>query len=540
MPDLPRWLRGSRLAFLPLLVLIAFWLTWLASPSYWFNTDPAAWYFLDSLAPFKGKPYLYVDHPGTPVHLIGTFLLALTYPLFGSSQKLVAYFIAEPETFFVLAHGFLLVMHLLTVWLLYHTVLHGLGAASRFTALTLGLMYFAVHPQGFNSLVYWSHNSFNFIFGTLWLLWLYHETQTGRISRKKGFLLGLSAGALVTTQLYLLPWLAGGAATVFFLALFREKSLRSALVDGLVFGAGGICGIVVLLLPVYQALPRLLDWLARLVGSQGVYGTGEAGLYSFRLLPLGLRFWSEYAPVLMLALALNLALILLSLWKARCEHRPLPPADLALTLGLTLQTLLLVLILSKFFYRLRYLLSLAALLPVLSLLTLRLAGAAGWRLTWLKRLAFGVLLVSLAVFLARETASQRKKALDEREAAISRSQVVSILAKQKGMEEKDLVIVYAFSTPIKCAGLLTANNWIRAFDDEIAALCPNQYAIYDFKFDYELNTPHPIPQIEQIAWDVVVWPGNGSNLPEYLDSVGARAVPGSWGISRGRWFFIHP
>lgn len=540
MPDLPPWLRGSGLAFLPLLLLIAFWLTWLASPSYWFNTDPAAWYFLDSLAPFKGKPYLYVDHPGTPVHLIGTFLLALTYPLFGSSQKLVTYFIAEPETFFVMAHGFLLAMHLLTVWLLYRTSLQGLGAESRFTALALSLMYFAVHPQGFSSLVYWSHNSFNFIFGTFWLLWLYREAQTGRISRAKGFLLGLAAGALVTTQLYLLPWLAGGAATVFFLALFREKSLRSALVDGLVFGAGGVSGIVLLLVPAYQALPRLLDWLARLVGSQGVYGTGEAGFYSIQLIPLSLGFWSEYAPVLMTTLVLSLSLTLVSLWKARRDGLPLSPADLALALGLTLQTLLLVLVLSKFFYRLRYLLSLAALLPVLSLLALRLAGAAGWRLAWFRRLAFGGLLVSLAVFLAAETASLRKEALDEREAAISRSQVVSILAKQKGVEEKDLVIVYAFSTPLKCAGLLTANNWIRAFDDELAALCPNQYAIYDFKFDYELNTPHPIPQIEQIAWDVVVWPGNGSNLPEYLDSVGARTVPGSWGISRGRWFFIHP
>ncbi len=203
--------------------MIAFWLTLADLPSYWFNTDPAAWYFLDSLAPFKGKPYLYVDHPGTPVHLIGTFLLAPTYPLFGSSQKLVAYFIAEPETFFVLAHGFLLVMHLLTVWLLYRTSLHGLGGESRFTALALSLMYFAVHPQGFSSLVYWSHNSFNFIFGTLWLLWLYREAQTGRISRAKGFLLGLAAGALVTTQLYLLPWLAGGALTAAFLTLFWEN-----------------------------------------------------------------------------------------------------------------------------------------------------------------------------------------------------------------------------------------------------------------------------------------------------------------------------
>ncbi len=540
MNKIGAWLRDNRPALLPTIPLVFYWLYWANHPGYWFSTDPAAWYFLDSLAPFKGKPYLYVDHPGTPVHLIGTFLIGLTYPLFGNSQKLISYFIAEPETFFVMANGFLLAMNLLTVFLLYRTVAKSLQKDQLLAGLGIGLMYFAIHPQGFSSLVYWSHNSFNFIFGTLWLLWLYHEAQTGDISRKKGFAFGLTAGALVTTQLYLLPWLAGGAATVFFLALFREKSLRSALLDGLVFGAGGILGIALLLLPAYQALPRLLNWFTRLVGSQGVYGTGEAGFYSLQLLPLSLGFWSEHAPVLMTALVLSLSLAVVSLWKARRDGLALSSADLALALGLTLQALLLIFVLSKFFYRLRYLLSLAALLPILALLALKLAEQARLRIDWLKRLALAGLLLSMAAFVGQEITSQRKKALDEREAAISRSQVVSILTKQKGVGENDLVIVYAFSTPIKCAGLLTANNWIRAFDDEIAALCPNQYAIYDFKFDYELNTPHPIPQIEQISWDVVVWPGNGSNLPDYLDSVGARTVPGSWGISRGGWFFIRP
>ncbi|GAB4484360.1 MAG: hypothetical protein Fur0016_08870 [Anaerolineales bacterium] len=540
MNKIGAWLRDNRPALLPTIPLVFYWLYWANHPGYWFSTDPAAWYFLDSLAPFKGKPYLYVDHPGTPVHLIGTFLIGLTYPLFGNSQKLISYFIAEPETFFVMANGFLLAMNLLTVFLLYRTVAKTLQKDQLLASLGIGLMYFAIHPQGFSSLVYWSHNSFNFIFGTLWLLWLYREAQTGDISRKKGFVFGLAAGALVTTQLYLLPWLAGGAATVFFLALFREKSLRSAFLDGLVFGAGGILGIALLLLPAYQALPRLLNWFTRLVGSQGVYGTGEAGFYSLQLLPLSLGFWSEHAPALMTALVLSLSLAVVSLWKARRDGLALSSADLALALGLTVQALLLIFVLSKFFYRLRYLLSLAALLPILALLALKLAEQARLRIDWLKRLALAGLLFSMAAFVGQEITSQRKKALDEREAAISRSQVVSILTKQKGVGENDLVIVYAFSTPIKCAGLLTANNWIRAFDDEIAALCPNQYAIYDFKFDYELNTPHPIPQIEQIPWDVVVWPSNGSNLPDYLDSVGARTVPGSWGISRAGWFFIRP
>lgn len=534
------WLRDNRLAWLPGIPLLAFWLFWLFNPGYWFSTDPAAWYFLDSLAPFAGKPYTYVDHPGTPVHLIGTFLLGLTLPAFGDPQKLIAYFIAKPETFFVMANGFLLAMNLLTVCAFYRIATKSLQTDKLLSGLALSLMYFAIHPQGFSSLAYWSHNSFNFIFGTLWLLWLYRETQQGNISRLKVFLLGLAAGALITTQLYLLPWLAGGAATVFFLAMFREKSLRVALADGLVFSAGGILGIALFLIPAFEALPRLLDWLSRLISSHGVYGTGEAGFYSLHIIPLSLGFWSQHIPVLMAALVLTISLAGVSLWKARRDRLPLSPADLALIIGLTLQAILLMLVLGKFFYRLRYVLALAALLPVLSMLALKLAEQAHLRIEWLKRLAFVGLLVSMVFFMSQEMLSQRKKALDEREAAISRSQVITILAKQKEVAENELVVVYAFGTPLKCAGLLTANNWIRAFDAEIGALCPNQYALYDFKFEYELNTPHAIPQIEQIDWDVVLWPGNGSDLPDYLDSMGARNVPGAWGVSRGRWFFLRP
>lgn len=531
---------NNRLALLPTIPPVIYWAYWAFNPGYWFSTDPAAWYFLDSLAPFAGKPYTYIDHPGTPVHLIGSILIGLLLPILGSPQKLIAYFIAEPETFFVMANGFLLAMNLLTVFLFYRIATKTLQKDKLLTGLALSLMYFSIHPHGFSSLTYWSHNSFNFIFGTLWLLWLYHETQTGQIPRKKGFLLGLTAGALVTTQLYLLPWLAGGAATVFFLALFRDKSLRAALIDGLIFSSGGILGIALLLVPAYEALPRLLGWLTRLAGSQGVYGTGEAGFYSLQLIPLSLGFWSQHAPVLMAMLILTISLTGFSLWKMRRDRLPLSPADLALAFGLTLQTLLLMLVLGKFFYRLRYTLALAALLPILSMLALKLAEQTRLNIHWFKRLAFAALLVSMAVFMSQEMDSQRKKALDERETAISRSQVVKILANEKGIDGKDLVIVYAFGAPLKCAGLLTANNWIRAFDAEIAALCPNQYAIYDFKFEYELNTPHPIPQIDQIHWDLVLWPSNGSNLPEYLDSVGARNVPGSWGVSRWGWFFIRP
>jgi hypothetical protein len=55
----------------------------------------------------------------------------------------------------------------------------------------------------------------------------------------------------------------------------------------------------------------------------------------------------------------------------------------------------------------------------------------------------------------------------------------------------------------------------------------------------ELNTYEPVPGLDDIDWDMVVWPGNGSNLPEYLESVGAVTNPDSWHVRRDKWFYIH-
>src|SRR5512143_2465571 len=42
--------------------------------------DPEFAYLMNSLEVFKGEPYAYVDHPGTPLEVIGSVIYASTYP----------------------------------------------------------------------------------------------------------------------------------------------------------------------------------------------------------------------------------------------------------------------------------------------------------------------------------------------------------------------------------------------------------------------------------------------------------------------------
>lgn len=528
-------------AFLPVLPLLIFWIFWLFHPAYWFHTDPAAWYFLDSLAPFAGKPYVYVDHPGTPVHLIGTFLLGLTYPFFDSQEAFIRYYIGKPEAFFVQANLFLLAANILTILVFYKTVSPGLNRDKILAASALSLMYFGIHPHGFNSLIYWSHNSFNFIFGTLWLLWLYNALHKKTPPGWKTLsALGFAAGALSMTQLYLLAWLAGGVVSVFAFGLRSGRSMRQALGDGFILLAGGAAGILTLLAPISGQVPRMLEWLARLLGTDGLYGAGAKNLYSLNLIPLSIGFWAQYTPALMLALGLTLIGLATIAWLTRQKHLDISPADFAMLAGMLVQIAALLLILSKFFSRIRYTLSLAAVLPVLVFIIIKLLENSPWNLAPIKRMLYIGTIISALFFMVDDMQIQGQRDFVEKDAAQARSVAAASFAQSKGIAKDEVVTVYGFGTPLKCAGLLLANNWIRAFDREIGDLCPNQYALYDFAFDVEFNLTQPVPHIEEIDWDLVVWPGNNSYLPAYLESVGARNIPGSWGIERSKWFYIRP
>ncbi|MEO7839748.1 MAG: hypothetical protein ABIU06_10385 [Anaerolineales bacterium] len=150
--------------------------------------------------------------------------------------------------------------------------------------------------------------------------------------------------------------------------------------------------------------------------------------------------------------------------------------------------------------------------------------------------------INLIFALTQQIGLQRRRAFVAQDAPIAKEQAVKGLAEKANTPEKDLVTVYAFAVPVKCAGLLLASNWTGSFEKEIASICPNQYIILDVNegLDADFNTVRPIMDIKDINWDLVVWPGNGSNLPEYLYSIGAINIPNSWHVRRDKWFFIRP
>jgi hypothetical protein len=317
-----------------------------------------------------------------------------------------------------------------------------------------------------------------------------------------------------------------------------NQSFRQAFASGLYLFAGGVTGILAMLVPIYKELPRFLGWLTRIVTHQGLYGSGEEGIYSLWFIPLAIGFWWENIRPMILLLLLTLTVLgCIAQWKNKSAQK-ISPGVFAMVCGLVFQILLIMLLMTKAALKLRYSLSLAAILPVLILLTLHLLETTPWRTSGTKRIFYIIALAGVGFAVISQINEQKQRAFVEVDAAVAKAQAVTRLAREKNVSEDDIVVVYAYAVPLKCAGLLQASNWIGSFKEEISEVCPNQHAIWDSNI--ELNISEYATDIRDLTWDMVIWPGNGTNLPDYLYSIGAINLPESWRVRRSSWFFIHP
>jgi hypothetical protein len=528
-------LAGYALILLPLLV---YWVYWMLNPSYWFNGDPAAYYMIDSLSVFGGRSYTYVDHPGTPVQVAGTAMMAATYPIFGSRQALIDFYLRRPEVFFMMANVLLLAANILTIIVFYRTARKVLGRNSLLEAAAVSLLYFAISSFSFPSLTFWSHNSLNFAFGTLLLLWLFNELLKEKdLKPIKLLLIGFASGVLAIAQVYFFIWMATCTIAVFVFTFRLHRSFRRSMVQSLYMVAGGLLGNVIMLLPIYKELPRFLDWALNVATHSQIYGTGERGIFPLSLIPTALGVWWISARPMLITLILVVVGLVLVAFLRRKNPASVEPAIYAMTVAMAFQVFLLLIPLIKAALKVRYTLSLAATLPILVLLLLKLSEGFVWHRVAFTRIISVLVLLSVGRSLILEMNQAQRRAFVEQEAVKATDRAEKLLAKQMHVPKEDLVVVYAYGTPLKCSALLQASSWTGAFKDKVAALCPNQYAIFDY--DLQFNTYEPVLDLKDIDWDLVVWPGTSSNLPAYLESVGAVTIPDSWRLRRDKWFYIH-
>lgn len=535
--NLTKIFRENAAYLIVLAPIFACWIFWNIYKTYWTNTDPSAWYFIDSLSVFAGGSYKFVDHPGTPVQIIGTLLLGLTFPFLGSQQNFINYHIARPEIFYYMTNLFLVIFNGLTAVLLYKISKAQIKVQPTLTGIAIALSYFAIHPWSMKMLTYWQHNALYFPLGTLWWVLLYKKMADGKFSNKDALIYGIAAGIFANIQVFFIPFVFSSIIISFLYTWQRAQSLKKGMISAGYALAGSFAGVIAMLVPIYREFPRFWTWLIKVTFSENLYGDGKVSFFTFDAFLESMQRWRMDNEIIILFGVLMVAGCCIGLFYRQKYDVKLPDHLPPLLITLSLHIFVLLILLTKAYARPRFTLSLAAILPIAFLAILQLLELIPLKIKKTKQLVY-LLLIAGAFLTARfEMLRQYEKHALEVDLAANRSVVVKLFAQKYDMKPDEIVIVYAYGTPLKCASLLLANDWLGSFDREISALCPNQHSFYTDGILVELNSTRPLTNIANIEWDVVVSSGEPKFL-SLLDADSMTNVPGKWGITRGTWFFI--
>jgi hypothetical protein len=320
---------------------------------------------LASLSVFRGAGYRYIDHPGTPVEVLGTMVLALTYPFVASApQGFVGYHLAHPEQFMALVQGLLLVASVGTCLFFVQRALPIVHWTQALAAVGLGGAFFGLHSEAFQTVAIWSHTSFCFIGGTTLSLLVLHTVRHPRKPRwTEVVALGFTSGVLTSVQLYFAAFVLGTAVALTVAMRLHGLELRYALRRGEWVIAMAAVGFVVATLPIHDQYLRFANWVWRLSDHQGIYGEGQTGFSTPTLLASNLINLLMQAPLLSGITLVALVLMAMRIVRPGAA-RPQSTAWRAAGAGLLVQILVLFVLIAKHPGE-RYLLPIAATLPVL-------------------------------------------------------------------------------------------------------------------------------------------------------------------------------
>jgi hypothetical protein len=503
-----------------------------------YHYDPEMAYMMSSLSVFREYAYDdFYQHPGTPVQVLGTALLALTYPItIGSPDSFVMYHVRNPELFLSIARAFLTLGSIACVVLLAR---HAITTIEHWTdalfSIAVAATFYAVHPfWAFKSLVLWSHNSFNLPAGSLLLLGLLVTLRSGRRLRWwQVSALGFGAGVLTSIQLYFATWVIGTIVAVATLYLLQRRGWLQTTLACLNAGLASLFGFVTATLPVIKRYPEFFQWVQELLFHQGVYGSGAAGITSpEQFLKNIMLVWSRLR---LLTIAVFLVIVLLGI--AIFLQRRNRKRDLglwAVACGLSVQLMVTMIIIFKHFLPV-YMLAVAAILPLLLAIAFTLLRSSG---PLARLLCVGVSVAVLLGFLyslTNSVSSHRAMSSIIQSGEKEMERFFTDYAVATGQDRDSLTILWTYGTDSRCYALWYCNDYAkRALSKEISQVCPYQRQL---NFWRQEQPPDD--------WDIIVAARtfliDRPNSASYLTNCGETILSSQARTTRfGSVFFILP
>ena len=490
-------------------LLAGFWLYASASITlkgpqpYYRDYDPQMAYFMNSLAPFKGAPYFYTDHPGTPVEMIGTMLLGTTYVFFTEHANFISTYLENPEYFLNLAHGLITLLSVLCAVYFFRTVLRTLQKPNVYLALSLALLFYGLHPYSFKTLTVWSHTSFNFPLGAGYLILLFTVAQDvqGQISNRLATGLGLALGVMNAIMINFAPWLLTTLLFIFLSNYVKRIPWKKGLITGSILVLSCAAGFLVSVFPSIHRMPYFFGFIYNMFTHQSRYGTGPEGIPSISLLWSNLHDMVTTAPLIFLLMLVSL-FISLFIFLQRDSRTPENQSLWALNVSLLIQCGMITLAVLKHPGD-HYLLSLAATLPVLLLLILKLSDF-NWRFS--RGFGHALIIFSIISISALAILSIKNRYAELLEARAVDAEIKRAITEQEIRLNKkpgELLILRTNGTYSYCSALLHGDFFTAGvFATEITKWCPSQVFLFN-RFDWVLYQDTQVA-IHDLQWDILV------------------------------------
>jgi hypothetical protein len=470
---------------------------------YYRDYDPEMAYFLNSLASFKGAPYFYTDHPGTPIEIVGTILLGATDVFFTNHSSFINDHLENPELFLNMTHVVVTVLSILCATYLLLTAFRTLRGANVLLALSLALLFYGLHPYSFKTLTVWSHTSFNFPLGTLYLILLFKvaDDHQGQISNRLAVGLGLVLGVMIAVMINFVPWLVTTLIFIFLSNRMKRLPWKKSLITGSIVGLSCAAGFFVSILPSIHRMQYFVGFIYKLFTHQLLYGTGPEGIPSISLLWSNLHDMVTTAPLLFLVMLVS-PLISLFIFLQRNSRIPENHSIWALNFSLLLQCGMITLAILKHPGE-HYLLSLTATLPVLSLVIVKLSDF-NWRFS--RQLGNAIILfsiISISTFALLSIKNRQAELLEARAVEAEINRIITEQEIRLNKKPGELLVLRTNETYSYCSALLHGDFFTAGvFATEINAWCPSQ-AYFINRFDWVLYHGTQVA-IHDLPWDILV------------------------------------
>ena len=299
----------------PAVAIYLRWRMWAPPAHVLLYPDPDYGYLFNSLLLIDGQSPWHIDHPGTPIQLIGALVMKLRFLLFGTGTDLAQDFFLHPIEYHQWVMFTLFGFFVSCQWFAGFRLLRmGVPAVLSVTVALLPLTYFDL-------LDYFDHVSPECLLGGVALLLAPFLLQATREDEKKTILpwRSVAAGAMLAVVCTLKATSIPLLLCIFLIPGWRARAIAFG---GFLFFYLGITA------PIWSEFPRMLGWYQSLMAGQGIYGQGGSSLsttqltYNFHWLFAGGQ-WNGIIPAFLLFLPL-LA------WPASFRRWPLALAAIVL------------------------------------------------------------------------------------------------------------------------------------------------------------------------------------------------------------------